>query len=306
MNDARELGLFDKHSGAFTYALVCLGGLACVLLGLFQRGVGVWGLLPVILSLVGMLLRWRSGPVLVLLTVVWLLLARSLGLDPFSYVLSLLNEGLHGLFFEPLGMGRGPTDFFSRGYALPNYFVFRLSSDPFLCVGLLMHTAGAFRLQSITWSVFPIDSRRREPKSPQVRGPVRFVDRPVVKPRRTASLVNPREITALLITSAACTGAATLAWFWLRAQGDKLTGTEALSHLEPSTWRAIIIVWLFGIGLIVVAGILSYFGQGSAPPEEAQMLLQDVMWRETVREQRSLTSWLAWARLRRKKREVEP
>ncbi len=306
MNDAREPGLFDKHSGAFTYVLVCLGGLACLLLGLFQRGAGSWGLLPVVVALVAIVLRWRSGPVLTLLAVVWVLLARGQGLDPFSYSLSLVNEVLYAVIFEPFGVQRGEMGYWPARYLPKDYYSFHPLSDPFLCAGTLIYMAGCFRLLSIVLSVFPLDPRRREPAAAAPEKKVRAALRPILKQRRSGSLIQPREVTLVLISAVACTGAALLVWLWLSSQGEQLSKLQWLGRLEASSWRAIILIWLVGIGLIVAAGVLSYFGQSSAPRAEAEILLQDVMWRETIREQRRLMSCFAWARLRRQKREVDP
>jgi hypothetical protein len=306
MNDAREPGLFDKHSGAFTYVLVCLGGLACLLLGLFQRGAGSWGLLPIVMALVAIVLRWRSGPVLTLLSAVWVLLARGQGLDPFAYLLGLVNEGIYTILFAPFGVTRGQAGYWVNRFPPKDYYSFQALSDPFLCGGMLIYLAGAYRLQAMVVSILPIDPRRREPAAADPNKKVKPALRPVLKQRRSANLVTPREITQLLITAAACTGAALVLWLWLSRHGDHLTQTERFWQLAASSWRAIMLVWLFGIGIIVVAGVLSYFGQGNVPREEAEMFLQDVTWRETIREQRTLMSWLAWARLRRRKREEEP
>jgi hypothetical protein len=306
MNDAREPGLFDKHSGTFTYVLVCLGGLTCLLLGLFQRGAASWGLLPVVVALVAIVLRWRSGPVLTILTVVWVLLASGQGLSPFSYTLGLVNEGMYVTLFEPFGVSRGQVGFWANRLPPKDYYSFKALSDPFLCAGLLIYTAGCYRLQSLALSILPTDPRRREPAASDPNKRVKPALRPVLKQRRSASLVTPREITRLLITAAACTGAALLAWLWLSQHGDQLSKSEQFWQFAASSWRAIMLIWLVGIGVIIAAGVLSYYGQGNVPREEAEMFLQDVMWRETIREQRTLMGWLAWARLRSKKREVEP
>jgi hypothetical protein len=306
MNEAQNPGLFDKHSGAFTYLLVCLGGLTCLLLGLFQRGVGSWGLLPVVVALVAIVLRWRSGPVLTLLTVVWVILARGQGLDPFSYSLSLVNEVLYQSVFEPFGVQRGQVGYWPTRFLPRDYYSFKPLSDPFICAGVLTYVAGCFRLLSIVSSIFPLDPRRREPAAPGQDRKVKAASRPILRQRRSGSLVQPREITLLLITAAACTGSALLVWLSLSKQGDQLSRLDWLGRFEPSTWRAIMLIWMFGIGLIVVAGVLSHFGQGSAPREQAEIVLQDIIWRETIREQRRLMGWFAWARLRRKKHEVEP
>jgi hypothetical protein len=58
--------------------------------------------------------------------------------------------------------------------------------------------------------------------------------------------------------------------------------------------------------LIIAASVFGYLAQRRMLPDEAALYLQDSVWRETPREQRRVMAWLAWARLRRKNREVHP
>jgi hypothetical protein len=55
--------------------------------------------------------------------------------------------------------------------------------------------------------------------------------------------------------------------------------------------------------VLAVAALLRYLALRRMTPPEAGLYLQDVLWRETRREQRRLNRWLAWAWLRRRRRE---
>ena len=64
------------------------------------------------------------------------------------------------------------------------------------------------------------------------------------------------------------------------------------------------LLWVFGLLLVLAAGAVAYLGQQRLTPEEAAMFLQDELWRQTRREQARLGRWLAWATLRRRRREA--
>jgi hypothetical protein len=273
MKDERAPGIFDNEPGVRAYVLVCLGGLLAIFAGLMERGGGLSILFPLIVGMLALIFRWNWAPIYLIFSVIWVIWAAARGLDLFSSVL------------------------YSFGYptsATKDSFHWRPLADGIICLGVLLYSAGSYRLQGLVVNLFPVEPRRY-PSSPGMRRGVR----PKPRPRRTARLVSGPEIVRLLFVAAGCTGTAFLLWYWLG---------NLKSRLDPSPehWRVMVLVWLFGVGLIVVASVLGYLGQRRMLPDEAALYLQDVVWRETPREQRRLMSWLAWARLRRKNREVQP
>jgi hypothetical protein len=73
--------------------------------------------------------------------------------------------------------------------------------------------------------------------------------------------------------------------------------------LDPWAQRLVLLAWLLGIPALVVGSLLNYWMRLGMSPDEAQLFLQDTHWQQTAREQRRLGRFLAWARLRRKRRE---
>jgi hypothetical protein len=69
--------------------------------------------------------------------------------------------------------------------------------------------------------------------------------------------------------------------------------------LAELLWRGRALLWVLGVGVLFVSGVLSYLAWNPKRRAEAEVFLQDTAWRETRREQRRINSWLVWARLRR-------
>jgi hypothetical protein len=272
MNDERAPGVFDKEPGVRAYVLVCLGGLLAIFVGLIERGGGLSALFPLIVGMLALILRWKGAPLYLVLSVVWVVWAAARGLDLFSSVLYTIG-------YTP---------------ASKESFDWLPLPDSMICVGVLLYSAAYYRLQGLVVHLFPVEPRRY-PSSIGMRRGVR----PKPRLRRSASLVSGPEIARLLMLVAGCTAAAFLFWFWLEHQRFR-------QERSPDQWRAMVLVWLFGVGLIIVTSVFGYLNQRRMLPDEAALYLQDAVWRETPREQRRLAAWLAWARLRRKKREVQP
>jgi hypothetical protein len=240
--------------------------------GLIERGGGLSALFPLIVGMLALILRWKGAPMYLVPSVVWVIWAAARGLDLFSSVLYTIG-------YTP---------------ATKDSFEWQPLADGAICAGVLLYSAACYRLQGLLVNLFPVEPRRY-PSSVGMRRGVR----PKPRPRRSANLVSGPEIARLLMLAAGSTATAFLFWFWLESQKFR-------QERSPEQWRAMVLVWLFGVGLIIVVSVFGYLGQRRMLPDEAALYLQDIVWRETPREQRRLTAWLAWARLRRKKREVQP
>jgi hypothetical protein len=109
--------------------------------------------------------------------------------------------------------------------------------------------------------------------------------------RRSADLVSPREMVLVALSLPLWMGLAVVAWGW---------AVEDLPPLDMSRelFRTLRLIWavLAVVGATVV--VSGYLRQAAATTTEAQLYLQDVVWRATRREQSHLNRWLVWARLR--------
>jgi hypothetical protein len=74
-------------------------------------------------------------------------------------------------------------------------------------------------------------------------------------------------------------------------------------ELDPPAWQGVSLAWLLALGGYLVAGLLGYIAWQRQSRSEALLWLQDVVWRETWRDQRRLGRELARCGLRRQRKE---
>jgi hypothetical protein len=261
-----------------TYVVICLFSLLVTLLAVVtgeqQAGLGPLGtilaLVPILVGAVGLGLRSGLAPVLFLTTLSGFLFLRHQHPTP-----------------APFGWRWGP----------PRGTLFH-ASDVLLAMAVLAFVMAHSRLMGLVGNLFPRDPRRKEER----RRPSWFGGRfREVKQRRSTRLVRPVEWAFLLLSLPVWAGAAEL--LWLITMGLTRPRRSSGVGMEPWLWRLIVVAWVLGALLVLAAGFFSYWGRRDMTPEEGQMLLQDTLWNETRREQRWLTRWLAWDRLRRPKEE---
>jgi hypothetical protein len=262
-----------KEPGARLYQLVCVGGLAVLLLAMVQRGltydlvvaepVAALALLPLLAGAVGLLFRWRTGPVLFLLT-----LAAVLWYWDERYVAAA----------DPV-------------------------ADLFLCAGALAYVVGFYRLQGVVAFLFPRDPRPR-PEPPRLRPgqpPRRRWTPPEPSPRRSPGLATAGEFVLFLAALPVWPVLGLLAVRFLVPELEYAGPQDSFDEtLRKDVWPFRLLVWGGVTGVLVVSGLLSYLAWGRRTPAEAALLVQDVVWRETAWEQRRLASWRAWFRRTRK------
>ncbi len=244
----------SSHPAVRGYSLVCLLALLALTILVTDRGLGWWGLMPVLLGAAALLFRWSVGPPLVLVTLAVLLSAQA----RFRMWLPELSR---------------PS----------------LLADLGVCLAVLAYAAGQYRLLALTRHVLPPDTRRRT-----LPGQGKAAARD--GPRRSPGSVGPWELPSLLL--ALPLWAVIAAAFWTRLELE-----EPMQDLPVVAWRALLLAWVFGLGLAVTATGLSYISMGQATRAEARVYLQDQAWRETRRDQARLNRWLVWARLRRQRKE---
>jgi hypothetical protein len=262
--DRREPG----EAALLIYQVVCLAGLALVLMAQMTHGLGLVDLLLLLLGLLGVAARLRAAPVLVLILLAF----------------GQLNQAAF------LG---------ARGWGLRRAGWSFHASDIVLCCGTFAYVAGHLRLQALTSYILPPDRRQYE-GTPR-RGPLGwFTNRPVRR-RRAARLVTAAELIVFLLTLPLWAVLAQAGWAWLSTR-------QAVLGLDLPTplLRFLLVTWLLAVGGGVTAAGFAQWRRRTMAPAEAAMILQDVLWRETRREQRRLQRWLAWSRLRRAGRKETP
>lgn len=287
------------------YWLLSLGALLAITVALAFRRVGAWSLLPILIGSLSLAGRWRSGPLAALLALGWVLFSERLGLSP----LELLEGFTFGVLFLIFGgggrLGVAPSVFGARG--LP------LSSDVLLVTGVLLYCATHYRLVSLVSQLWPVDRR------PQ---PLRPAQRPEADPSplRSERSMSPHELMLLVATVPGWIVLAALVWLWvsqsqppvlewpstfwqgiypeLAARGDRV-----VIELAPVFWRALLLLWVLGMGVLVIGALIGYLSHRRLSAAEAALYVQDQAWLVTCREQRRLNHWLVWARRRNRGKE---
>jgi hypothetical protein len=267
MSAVQDVQNLEEDVGIRNYTILALAALAGLFLILLQRGFGLLSLLPVVIGLLGVGLNWRMAPVLVLVTV------------------AILYIGL-----EPAGLTA------KNGVTLRR--TFRLS-DWLLCTALLGYTAAMYRLLGLAQAIFPHDPERlRERHSSDTDVPAE--PEKEAKPVRNPRLIDSWEIGWLVLALPIWALAAQLCWKWLpRSTPVALAEYQT----QTRTWQGIVFAWILTLLLLLAATALWYLGQKRLTPAQARLQLQDILWRETRREQQRLAHWLAWCRLRRRRKE---
>ena len=160
--------------GLSHYYVVCLVSMSVIWLVLLRRELPATAtLFPVLVGILGIAVRWRLAPVILLATLAVCLKFES------------THEGQR---------------------------VFRVS-DLILCAATLAYIAGQFRLQGLLDHVVPVDPRRREGPPRWHVGLLSIRYQPeVVREKRAASLVTREEVGMLILGSALWAGLAQICW----------------------------------------------------------------------------------------------
>jgi hypothetical protein len=260
------------------YAVICLVSLLLVVVVMMLDGIGVWSVLPMLVGGVAFLLRWRSGPPLVLFVFLWMAPTRfHHGAETDTFLAWLLNLGAPSV---------NPASRRLDGALL--------LEDVLLCVALLSYTAACYRSLALAHSIFPPDLRRgRKPAGDRRNPKTAPMPQPLVP--RPAEPASPSEIPIFAGALLAAALAALVLWFL----ADWLPGELELS---PVTWRNVAFFWAFVILVSLCLAVFRYLGRCRGPVGENLLYLQDQLWLQTRHEQGTLNRWLVWARLRWQRR----
>ncbi len=165
--------------------------------------------------------------------------------------------------------------------------------DLALAIGVVGYITASYRLQSLQSHILPPDPRQRRLRSGERGQRPEFAAEPQ---KRSAQLLTPHEIARFVLALP----------FWA------LLG-QAIFLLIGQPWtvpgwsdrfvRLVLLAWLFILGLLVVASFFGQWRRRQMDGTAARVYLQDVLWRETRREQRRIFRWLAWRRLHERTQE---
>ena len=174
------------------------------------------------------------------------------------------------------------------------YPVFRSTAalqvgDVAFCATALAYIAGHYRLLALWSHILPADPRQRYRKDAGAIVPLGRVGR-IVSQHRPAATLSRAEIAWFVLQ---------LPLFALIAQGVwmVLAPNRQPLGLDARWVRIIEFAWGLAVVLFVAGQLLSVIRLLQMDRATARMLLQDVVWHETRREQRRIGRWLAWWRL---------
>ena len=253
-----QMGELAEDPVVRNYVLIALAAVVVLLVVLLYQGLGTGSLVPALVGIMGVVTRWRSAPVLVLLALAGL------------YYIEMLR------FFgtvRPPGLDTAEL------------------ADVLLAGAVLIYAAAHYRLQGLVHEIVPRESKKAGQPVVRVAGEL--------SPRRSTAAV-PQSEFALTAFIPGWAAAALALWLTLPTAVPYL-GTYV--ELRPQDWQAGLLVWVVGVALLVLTSVMQYVGYRRMSEAEARLFLQDAVWRETRREQRRINRWLAWARLRRQRRE---
>jgi hypothetical protein len=149
-----------------------------------------------------------------------------------------------------------------------------------LCGCVLGYTVAHYRLQGLLFRIFPATM---EPKN-----------RPAVRPAR---LVTREEVGALIIALPLWALVAMLAW----RHRPETWGNPGV--VRDWAWSAILLFWLAVIPAWVFSTAFKTWLWRQISVDEAELFLQDTLWREMRGDQQRISRWLAWAGRRRPRAE---
>lgn len=250
------------------YQVLCGLCLGVAFLVQYQQGVWVAGLLTLLIGVLGIVLKIRLSPLLVLLPV-----AGGQIFPRFDLTIRAVD-----------------LDWLAERYPLLQV------PDVVLCGAVLGYLAGHYRLHALWYSILPRDPRRRFQRETPLVVPAEQVGK-VAPQRRSADSLTPAEFTRFVLQ---------LPLFALLAQGALylLTPRWSLVELSPRWMQLLVLVWALVVGLFIAGQFFRYWRRRNMSRATAVLLLQDVLWHETRGEQRRVSRWLAWWKLRRRERET--
>jgi hypothetical protein len=265
MNETPDRPVGEHRVMVQTYRVLCAVALLVILLMEMADGLSLTLPLILLFGLVGIVWRVSAAPGLVL----------------FFYAV--------GQYFRS-EFGRA-TGLRGAGAFVPEYPPVEMP-DLVLAGAMIAFFAAQYRLHGLLGSMTPFELRRR--RRAGLGAQLLSESREEIKrPRKTVSLY---EAPILVLTLPLWVLLGQVLWLVIASRRDG-------SEYSPWFNRLVLLIWILGVPPLVLGSLLHYWYRSTMSRDEAQLFLQDTQWRETAREQRRVSRFLAWARLRRKKRE---
>jgi hypothetical protein len=257
MNDAPRPTI---RVGPIHYQILAGAGLLLIFLAQLDQGMYSGNLLVVCIGLLGIVSKWRIAPLLLL------------------GALAAAQIGHHLMIY--------------RDFATEDRRPLLHLRDLLLAIGLVAHIAANCRLQSLWAHIVPADPRQRERQQRRAGSSRRYVHVPV-RQKRSSRLLTPQEIAAFVLLLPAWALVGQALWFFIAQPWP-----NAYSVFDsPRALRLLSLAWLLIVGMLMTGTVLAHWRRRQMDRAAAQMGLQDILWRETRREQRRIFRWLAWRRL---------
>lgn len=165
-----------------------------------------------------------------------------------------------------------------------------------LAGAMLTFIAAHYRLQALAVELLPQERwRRRFGKSKDRKVQV-FEAKLSEQRKRPAHVVSPMELVGLVVSVPFFVMLGYIGFRLLPRQ------PQASFELHTGVWKSMVLLWVVGLTLLLASGVLQYLRYKRMPPAEARLIINDVLWQETRREQRRVARWLTWGWLRRRAR----
>jgi hypothetical protein len=157
-------------------------------------------------------------------------------------------------------------------------------ADVLMCVAALAYFIGHYRLNGLWHGVLPPDARVAAPVAGAQPGPPRV---------RSEESLSVAELATLVFAVPAFAVLAQLALLMLQHRWPVL---ESMPRARPLLLAA----WTLVLGMFLVGLVFRYWQRLQMDRVSAMLLLQDILWHDTRGEQRRVSRWIAWKRLRSK------
>ena len=264
-DEQRPLGFFEQFQVPAVRAYIFIG-LAALLVYytlMSDRGGELGALLTIVIAVPGLIGRWTISPILFLILVTYL----------------IFDPGFAGL--------AEAFDSYRRSYSGRRSFTGNVVlEDLLLAASILLYLMAHYRLMSFVHKSMPDDPAPRRKGQPE----------PDI-PRRPFKLFAERELGILLGIGVACVILGASLWFLISGyeSGQRLGGTWGLSRPVA---RFIVFMWSVGTGAVLVGVVFRYLALRSMSWFEARLIVQDLFYLETRREQERIYRWRDWFRKR--------
>lgn len=260
--DQPDLGFLEQFQvpAVRTYIFTGLAALLVYYTLMSSRAGELGALLTIVIAVPGLISRWIISPILFLILITYL----------------LFDPGFGNLIEAMDGYRRG----YSRGRSST---VGLDQSDLLLAACIMVYMMAHYRLMSFVHKSMPDDPAPRRKGQPE----------PDI-PRRPFKLFGERELGVLLGVGAVCVFVGAVLWQVIVEveAGSRLGGTWGLSR---SFARFIVFTWSVGMGAVLVGVVFRYLALRRMSWFEARLIVQDLFWLETRREQERIYRWRAWA-----------